>query len=153
MPIRHVRADIVAFPAAALVNPVNCVGVAGRGLALRFRRARPDNHAAYVRACRDGRLAPGRAHVHSAPPRPAIVNFPTKRHWRNPSRLDDIATGLDHLRLLLDEHRWPSIAIPPLGCGLGGLAWDAVRPLIADAFDRADADVVLCSLPRPTPVP
>lgn len=143
--IRTVRGDIVRTRARAIANPVNCVGVAGRGLALQFRHARPDNHAAYAAACRAGLVRPGRPHVH-VPVRsglPVIVNVPTKRHWREPSRLDDVAAGIRALRALLDEHAWPSLAVPPLGCGLGGLSWTRVRPLIRNAFVDADADVLV----------
>ena len=149
--IRTVHGDILRTPARAIANPVNCVGVAGRGLALQLRRARPDNHAAYVAACRAGRVRPGLPHVH-VPVRAGhrvIVNVPTKRHWREPSRLDDVAAGIRALRALLDEHDWPSLAVPPLGCGLGGLSWSHVRPLVHDAFADAVADVLVYAPRRP----
>lgn len=143
--IRIVHGDILEAPAAAVANPVNCVGVAGRGLALQFRRARPDNHRAYVAACRAGLVRPGRPHVHH-PPRadlPVIVNVPTKRHWRDPSRLRDVAAGIHALAELVDEHGWASLAVPPLGCGLGGLPWSRVQPLLRDAFADAAIRVLL----------
>ena len=143
--IRTVRGDILQAQAAAIANPVNCVGVAGRGLALQLRRARPDNHRAYVAACRAGLVRPGRPHVHH-PPRPnlpAIVNVPTKRHWRDASRLPDVAAGIKALAELAREHDWPTLAVPPLGCGLGGLPWSRVRPLIHDAFADAAVEVLL----------
>ena len=151
--IRTVRGDILRSRASAIANPVNCVGVAGRGLALQLRRARPDNHAAYAAACRAGRVRPGLPHVH-VPVRaglPVIVNVPTKRHWRDASRLDDVAAGIRALRALLDEHGWPSLAVPPLGCGLGGLSWSRVRPLVHAAFADADADVLVHAPDAPGP--
>lgn len=127
--------DLLLARADALVNPVNCVGVMGRGLALQFRRAYPDNFQAYAAACRRGGVVPGRVFVFSpgssAGPR-YIVNFPTKRHWREKSRLEDIAAGLDDLVRVVLELAIRSIAIPPLGCGLGGLDWPTVRGLVAE---------------------
>ena len=120
----------------AIVNPVNCVGVMGAGLALQFKERCPENFATYAEACRTGALTPGRVHVFDTGadnPR-FIVNFPTKRHWRDPSRLEDIASGIEALKAAIAEHGIRSIAIPPLGSGLGGLAWPDVRRLIADGL-------------------
>lgn len=149
--IRTVHGDILQAPAAAVANPVNCVGVAGRGLALQFRRARPDNHRAYVAACRAGLVRPGRPHVH-LPPRPGlpvIVNVPTKRHWRDASRLDDVAAGIRALADLARAHRWATLAVPPLGCGLGALPWSRVERLIHGAFADAAVDVLVYAAAAP----
>jgi O-acetyl-ADP-ribose deacetylase (regulator of RNase III)/uncharacterized protein YwgA len=117
----------------ALVNTVNTVGVMGKGIALQFKRAFPTNYADYQKACELGEVTVGRMHVHELPqlggPR-FIVNFPTKRHWRSPSRLEDVAAGLTALRDEIVERGIKSIAVPPLGCGNGGLDWADVKPMI-----------------------
>ena len=130
--IRYAQGNIFDSGCDALVNPVNCVGVMGKGLALQFKHRFPANFTSYAAACRRRDLAPGRLHIFDAGagvPR-LIVNFPTKRHWREASRLDDVARGLDALASAIASNRIRSIAIPPLGCGLGGLPWPRVRTLI-----------------------
>lgn len=121
--------DLLRDDAQALVNPVNTAGVMGKGLALQFKRAYPDNFTAYAKACAEGRLHPGEILCVPVDDR-WILNFPTKRHWRSKSRLEDIGTGLEALARVLDERHITSVAVPPLGCGHGGLAWTTVRPLI-----------------------
>ena len=134
--IRFVRGDLLAAPAEALVNPVNCVGVMGRGLALAFKAAFPENFAAYAAACRAKEVATGRMFVFKRQASPRwIVNFPTKRHFRTPSKLEWIEDGLIDLRRVIVDMKIASIAVPALGCGLGGLDWLVVRPLIVDALD------------------
>ena len=129
--------NIFAANVEALVNTVNCVGIAGRGIALAFRQAFPENYKAYVKACHQGKLEPGRMFMfetgHLSNPK-YIVNFPTKRHWKGKSRIEDIKSGLEALVLEVQRLKIQSIAIPPLGCGLGGLDWNEVRPLIESAF-------------------
>ncbi len=135
--ISYVKGDILADEAEALVNTVNCVGVMGRGIALQFKRAFPENFKEYARACAQGEVQPGRMFVHTTGmltgPR-LIINFPTKRHWRSKSRIEDIASGLEALAETIREYQIESIAIPPLGSGLGGLDWSQVRPLIDEAL-------------------
>lgn len=135
--IELTRGDILAADVEAQVNTVNCVGVMGRGIALQMKNAFPQNFTAYAAACKRGEVEPGRMFVFDTGqftnPR-YVINFPTKRHWRGRSRLSDIESGL---RALVEEVRRleiRSIAIPPLGCGLGGLDWADVRPMIEDAF-------------------
>lgn len=143
--IRYTTGDILKAEAEALVNTVNCVGVMGRGIALQFKDVFPANYKAYAAACKREEVQPGRMFVFDTGeltlPR-YIVNFPTKRHWRGKSRIEDIHSGL---AALVDEVRTRgirSIAIPPLGSGLGGLDWAEVRPLIASAFSALpDVDV------------
>ncbi len=145
--IRYTTGDILKAEAEALVNTVNCVGVMGRGIALQFKEAFPANYKAYAAACKREEVQPGRMFVFDTgeltPPR-YIINFPTKRHWRGKSRIEDIQSGL---AALVDEVRKRgirSIAIPPLGSGLGGLDWADVRPLIASAFSELpDVDVLV----------
>lgn len=158
--IRFTTGDLLQAETDALVNTVNCVGVMGRGIALQFKRAFPANFDAYAAACERGEVQPGRVLVHETgqltPPR-FIVNFPTKRHWRAASRLDDIRAGLAALVEVIGAHGIRSIALPPLGCGLGGLDWRAVRPLIEAAMAALPAvEVVVfepdgAAAPRPAP--
>ena len=135
--IRFKAGDILAEDAEALVNTVNCVGVMGRGIALQFKKAFPENFRAYADACGRGEVRPGRMFVFETGgltnPR-YIVNFPTKRHWRGNSRIEDIEAGLADLIRLIRERGICSIAIPPLGSGLGGLEWGAVRQRIEEAL-------------------
>ncbi|NEO84017.1 MAG: macro domain-containing protein [Spirulina sp. SIO3F2] len=131
------QGDLLQAPAEALVNPVNCVGVMGKGLALQFKRQFPDNFQKYKQACAEQMVQPGKMLTISLPndrhPH-YIINFPTKRHWRSKSRLEDIQTGLADLIATVERLKIQSIAIPPLGCGLGGLSWAIVKPLVVDAF-------------------
>lgn len=135
--IEKTSGDLLRADAEALVNPVNCVGVMGRGLALQFRKAFPENYKAYRAACEREELRPGMMLVHDlgrlTNPR-FVINFPTKRHWRDNSRIEDIAAGLIPLVEEVRARNIGSIAIPPLGCGLGGLEWSEVRPRIQTAF-------------------
>ncbi len=135
--IEHVSGDLLQADAEALVNTVNTVGVMGKGIALQFRQAYPENYAVYQAACKRGDVKPGQMLVVPTNrldnPR-YIINFPTKRHWKGVSRMEDVELGLV---ALIDEVRQRgigSIAVPPLGCGNGGLSWDAVRPRIEQAF-------------------
>lgn len=117
-----------------LVNAVNCIGVMGRGIALQFKKRFPANFKAYEAACRRGEVQPGRMFVFvtddGTVPR-YIINFPTKRHWREGSRLSDIEDGLQALVSEIQTRRIRSIALPPLGSGLGGLDWTVVRSRIS----------------------
>ena len=125
--------DILSEDVEALVNTVNCVGVMGRGIALQFKKGFPDNYRAYAKACKREEVQPGRMFVFKTGEvfYPLyIINFPTKRHWRGASRIEDIESGLDDLVRVIQELGIRSIAVPPLGSGLGGLKWDNVRPRI-----------------------
>ena len=130
------QGDILQAEADALVNTVNCVGIMGRGIALQFRNAFPSNYKSYKIACDREEVQPGRMFVHETgqlDPR-FIINFPTKRHWRGKSRMQDIESGLVALIAEIRGRGIRSIALPPLGCGLGGLDWNEVRPRIEDAL-------------------
>lgn len=145
MAITRADGDILVASADALVNPVNTEGVMGKGLALQFERTFPECFAAYRRACQSGDLVTGRVHVvhRTAPPR-IIINFPTKRRWRDPSKLEYVRDGLLDLVTRVRELRIRSIAIPMLGCGHGGLDWMDVRPLIVAAFaETPEVEVLL----------
>ena len=137
------RGDLFAAPVDCLINPVNCVGVMGKGLAREFKRRYPAMFASYQEACRAGRLRPGRLHIWQAPDGARIVNFPTKRHWREPSRYQDIEAGLDALRGYLEAQGPVRVAVPPLGCGLGGLDWERVKDMIGRKLEGLTAQILI----------
>ncbi len=153
--IEYRSGDILSEDAEALVNTVNCVGVMGRGIALQFKKAFPGNFKAYAAACKRDEVKPGHMFVHETGqltnPR-YIVNFPTKRHWRGKSRMEDIEAGLVALVREITDRDIRSIAIPPLGSGLGGLKWGQVRSKIADALDGLEGTRVVVFEPTGAPV-
>jgi O-acetyl-ADP-ribose deacetylase (regulator of RNase III) len=134
-----VRGDLLDSDVEALVNTVNTVGIMGKGIALQFKKRFPDNDRAYQRVCKSGELQPGRVFTFALDtlhnPR-FIINFPTKRHWRARSRIEDIRSGLVALVDEIKMRGIRSIAVPPLGCGNGGLNWEEVSPLIQKAFEQ-----------------
>jgi O-acetyl-ADP-ribose deacetylase (regulator of RNase III) len=139
--IEYKKGDILREDVEALVNRVNCVGVMGRGLALQFKKAFPENFKAYAAGCELNEVQPGRMFIFRTGqltnPK-YIINFPTKRHWRENSRIEDIDAGLIALAndiRLLNIH---SIAISPLGSGLGGLQWSKVCPRIENSLRSLD---------------
>ena len=138
--------DIFGEDVEALVNSVNCVGVMGRGIALQFKNVFPENFKAYADACKRGEVRPGRMFVYESGkmtnPR-YIVNFPTKRHWRGKSRIEDLDAGLVDLVRVIREREIRSIAIPPLGTNLGGLRWTDVRPRIETALEGLEGVAVV----------
>ena len=147
MTVKEAKGNLLKADAEALVNTVNTVGVMGKGIALQFKKAYPDNFRAYEAACRNGEVRLGEVFVYSTGkltenPR-FILNFPTKEHWRSEARLVDIESGLQDLVEKVVQFRIGSIAIPPLGCGLGGLRWAEVEPLIRDAFDSVEGVEVM----------
>lgn len=152
--IELAQGDILKTDAEALVNTVNCVGIMGRGIALQFRNAFPENFKAYKTACDAGQVKPGTMFIHDlnriSNPR-FIINFPTKRHWKSHSRIEDIQLGLKDLITVVQQHQIRSIAIPPLGCGLGGLNWQEVHPLITQAFQTLPDVTVLLFEPDGAP--
>lgn len=136
MTIRYTEGNLLESGAEALVNTVNTVGVMGKGIALMFKERFADNFARYRAACKAGELSAGRLFVTETNelhgPR-WVINFATKQDWRSPSRMEWVREGLLELRRFLEENRVRSVAIPPLGAGNGGLAWDQVR----DEIERA----------------
>lgn len=133
--------------AEALVNTVNTVGVMGKGIALQFKEAFHNNHKAYVDACKRKELVPGKLLAvwdeNLQLGKKLIINFPTKVHWRQPSKYEYIEKGLVALKELLQKEKIRSIAIPPLGCGNGGLDWSIVKPMIENALSGLDADILI----------
>lgn len=122
--------DLFASEAQTLVNTVNCVGVMGKGVALEFKKRFPHMAKDYADLCIDKRVRLGEPYLYTDTTGLKIINFPTKGHWRSPSRITDIEQGLDFLATHLIAWGVTSIAMPPLGCGNGGLNWQEVGPLI-----------------------
>lgn len=154
--ITYAKGNLLEAKTDALVNTVNCVGVMGKGIALQFKQAFPQNFSQYERACAAGEVQPGRMFVtrtDSMLPPFYIINFPTKRHWRGPSRLEDIEAGLVALKEEIQRLGVKSIAIPPLGCGSGGLAWEDVRPRIEQALATLEDVRIVVYEPRGAPAP
>lgn len=150
MTITFKKGDMFSEPVQALVNTVNCVGVMGKGVALEFKNRWPANFKAYKKVCETEELKPGRMFIFdtnelfpSAGPR-YLVNFPTKAHWRSKSKLSYVEDGLEALRAEIIGLGIKSIAIPPLGCGNGGLDWADVKPLIVSKLsDLVDVEIVV----------
>ena len=136
MAIETGQGNLLTADVDALVNPVNVVGVMGKGLALQFKKAFPENFKSYDQACKAGEIAPGKMHVVKRLTSPRfIINFPTKKHWRHPAKLEYIRDGLHDMVKQSKALGLESIAIPPLGCGNGGLSWSDVKPLIVAASE------------------
>ncbi len=131
-----IKGDIFEVGANILVNPVNCVGVMGKGLALQFKQKYPQMYVEYRNICNRNMLSIGKMHIWENNDI-TIINFPTKIHWRDKSKYEYISRGLDFLcNLFIGEQNIIKdddiIAIPPLGCGLGGLDWNKVKTIIED---------------------
>lgn len=142
-----VTGNLLEADTEALVNAVNTEGVMGKGIALQFKKKYPQMFEAYRRACKDGQAQPGRMHVYECRgmigPR-YIINFPTKRHWRSPSSIEDVKAGLNALAEEIRQRHIKSIALPALGCGNGGLDWGEVLPAIRSALaDLTDVHLLV----------
>jgi O-acetyl-ADP-ribose deacetylase (regulator of RNase III) len=142
--IRYKQGNLLASDAQALVNTVNTVGVMGKGIALMFKQRFPLNFQLYAAACKARQVQTGRMFVTEVgeldEPR-WVVNFPTKQHWRDPSQMAWVVEGLQDLRRFLVDESVQSVAIPPLGAGLGGLFWPAVQEQIEQALADLPLDV------------
>lgn len=135
--------DLFDSQAHTLVNTVNTVGVMGKGIALGFKRRFPDMYKDYVRRCESRQVELGKPYLFRSLTAPWILNFPTKEHWRSPSRLETIVDGVAYLA---EHHRdWgiESLAVPPLGCGEGGLEWRIVGPTLYRGLASLDIPVEL----------
>lgn len=153
--IESSQGNLLQAGTEALINTVNTVGVMGKGIALQFAKAYPDMRKAYEKACKAGEVVPGRMWLYdcgglAGGPR-WIINFPTKRHWRASSRMEDIESGLINLAAVIRQNHIRSIAIPPLGCGNGGLDWSEVRPKIEATFATLPEVRALVFAPAGTP--
>lgn len=143
--IEYKNGDIFAEDVDAIVNTVNCVGVMGRGLALQYKNKFPQNFKEYALACKKGKVVPGKMFVFQTGqltnPK-YIINFPTKRHWKGKSKIEDIEKGLDDLNHTIQKYNINSIAIPPLGSGLGGLQWQKVKSIITQKLSDNKCKIV-----------
>ncbi len=144
--IQFTQGNLLEAKAEALVNTVNTVGIMGKGIALMFRERFDDNFRLYAAACKAGQVQTGKMFItepHELDGPRWIINFPTKQHWRSPSRLEWITNGLQDLRRFLVDKQVKSIAIPPLGAGNGGLDWVAVRKQIDEALGDLDIEITV----------
>ena len=145
--ITYKTGDFLAEDVEALVNTVNCVGVMGRGIALQFKNAFPENFKDYAVACKIDKVRPGQMYIvetNTLTNPKYIINFPTKRHWRGKSRMEDIEAGLCDLVKQIKQRNIKSVAIPPLGSGLGGLNWNEVKSLIENAVQElVDVEIII----------
>ena len=147
MTIKYVSGDLLTYPAEAIINTVNCVGVMGKGIALQFKQKYPENFRNYAKECKAGNVTTGKMLVYdcgmlSENPR-YIINFPTKQHWRNNSKIEYITSGLDDLVNVIEKYQIKSIAIPQLGCGNGGLIWEEVEDIIIDRLSHLNIEVFI----------
>lgn len=127
--------------AQTLVNTVNCVGVMGKGIANEFKKRFPEMFRDYAEKCRHGQVKPGVPYLYTDLLGTSIINFPTKNHWRSPSKLEDVVHGLDIFAEKYREWGIESVAFPPLGCGSGGLEWRTVGPIMYQKLSQLDLDV------------
>jgi O-acetyl-ADP-ribose deacetylase (regulator of RNase III) len=145
--IKFAKGDLLKANSEALVNTVNTVGVMGKGIALQFKEAFPYNHKRYIEACKNKSLDIGKLlavrDTNLLLGTKLIINFPTKKHWRQPSRYEYIKSGLESLITVLRIENVKSVAIPPLGCGNGGLDWNVVKKMLIDSLGSLDIEVIL----------
>lgn len=152
--IQYTTGNLLEAGAEALVNTVNCVGVMGKGIALQFKQGFPENYEKYRLACDRGEVKPGRMFVFETGDLMGakfIINFPTKQHWKEKSKIEDVDSGLDALVEVIRRNRIKSIALPPLGCGNGGLDWGIVRKLIHRKLSELEGVRVLVYEPAGAP--
>ena len=144
--IEYKNGDILREDVEAIVNTVNCVGIMGRGLALQFKNKFPQNFKEYQLACTNKEVQLGKMFVHQTGqlinPK-YIINFPTKGHWKQKSKIEDISNGLDDLITIIEKYSIKYIAIPPLGSGLGGLDWKMVKKLIEEKLKNINCTIIL----------
>jgi O-acetyl-ADP-ribose deacetylase (regulator of RNase III) len=144
--IRYKKGNLLDAETQALVNTVNTVGVMGKGIALQFKTRFPNNYKVYRDACKAGTFKTGQVLVVAEGDllnQKIVVNFPTKEHWKAPSKYEYIESGLKALNQAVKDYGITSIAIPPLGCGNGGLAWNIVKPMIEKELQNLEADIII----------
>ena len=145
--IHYLKGNILESHAEALVNTVNTQGIMGKGIALQFKKAYPNNFKSYFEASKKGELQIGKVFVtrdrNIASGEKLIINFPTKRDWRKPSEYAYIDAGLDDLLRVIETNKIQSLAIPPLGSGNGGLEWQRVKKMIDEKLSHLNIDILV----------
>ncbi len=143
--IKYIKGNILESSAQALVNTVNTVGVMGKGIALQFKKAFPNNYKLYYEACKKNKIDIGKLFVtidsNVLSGEKIIINFPTKTDWRKTSEYEYIEKGLDNLIEIIYQYNIKSIAIPPLGSGNGGLEWEKVKKIINAKLENINIDI------------
>lgn len=143
--LNYITGNILESKAEALINTVNTVGVMGKGIALQFRKAYPNNYNAYVNSCKDKSIDVGKLFVFEDSNIESgdkiIINFPTKKDWRRPSEYSYIENGLDDLIKIINKYSLKSVALPPLGAGNGGLDWERVKKIIENKLAKLDTEI------------
>lgn len=142
MSVKYIKGNIFESTCEAIVNPVNCVGVMGAGLAKQFKERYPDNYIAYRNFCKKNLMKIGTILI--VEPELTIftiLNFPTKIHWKDSSKLEYIEKGLFALVNVIEHDKFESVAIPKLGCGLGGLEWEEVKQLFVKYLEELDCNI------------
>lgn len=145
--IKFLTGNILDSKAEALINTVNTVGIMGKGIALQFKKAYPNNFKAYHQACKNEQVKIGKLFVtkddNLTSGEKIIINFPTKKDWRKPSEYEYIEKGLKDLLNIIDIYNIKSIAIPPLGAGNGGLEWEKVKNIIFQYLNHLDIEILV----------
>lgn len=141
--VRVLLGDLFSSKAHTLVNTVNTVGIMGKGVALEFKKHFPEMYWDYVRRCQEKQVKLGEPYLYRRLTPPWILNFPTKEHWRSLAKLSDIVRGFEHLEKHYLEWGIQSLAVPPLGCGQGGLEWRVVGPTLYQHLARLSIPVEL----------
>jgi O-acetyl-ADP-ribose deacetylase (regulator of RNase III)/uncharacterized protein YwgA len=145
--LKFITGDMLRAKVDALVNTVNTVGVMGKGIALQFKEAFPQNNKIYIEACKKRELEPGKLLAvwdnNLLLGKKLIINFPTKTHWRQPSKYEYIESGLQALIVLIEKENIQSVALPPLGCGNGGLDWAKVKPMIVKYLGELSLQILV----------
>ncbi|WPU94692.1 macro domain-containing protein [Mucilaginibacter sabulilitoris] len=145
--LRFTKGNLLDSGAEALVNTVNTMGVMGKGIALQFKKAFPLNYQLYREACQRGELETGQLLVvkdtNLLTGEKTIINFPTKKDWKHPSKNEYIASGLIALRVFLEKSKLKSIALPALGCGNGGLDWQVVKPMLTGMLSDLQIEIIV----------
>ncbi len=140
-----VHGDLFLSDAQTIVNTVNTVGVMGKGVALEFRKRFPEMFQDYRRRCKQGEVKLGQPYLYKEKGIPYILNFPTKDHWRSQSQLKDVVHGLEYLKQHYAKWGISSLAVPALGCGLGGLEWRIVSSVLIENLKQLEIPVKLYS--------
>ncbi len=145
--MQFIQGNLLEASTEALVNPVNLVGVMGKGIAFSFKSQFPNNFKIYKKACKEGQIDIGKSLVVkelTPTGEKYIINFPTKKDWKQKSEIEYITKGLENLVNIISQHNIKSIAIPPLGCGNGGLLWEDVKPLMIKYLENlSDVEVLV----------